>query len=109
LAAEAFPWDTASKYLVRDNDRAFGAAFKARVWAMGIRDRPTSFRSPWQNGLLGDVPLAGADDPATEKSPHFQIPVEKLLARPSLRTWKSYQQRQRSPQWQSAQTSSQEQ
>jgi hypothetical protein len=47
---ETFPWDTAPKYLVRDNDRAFGAAFKARVRAMGIRDRPTSFRSPWQNG-----------------------------------------------------------
>jgi transposase InsO family protein len=47
---EAFPWDTAPKYLVRDNDRAFGAVFKARVRAMGIRDRPTSFRSPWQNG-----------------------------------------------------------
>ena len=28
---EAFPWDTAPKYLIRDNDRAFGAAFKARV------------------------------------------------------------------------------
>ena len=39
---EAFPWDSAPKYLVRDNDRAFGAAFKARVRAMGIRDRPTS-------------------------------------------------------------------
>jgi hypothetical protein len=48
---EAFPWDKTPKYLVRDNDRAFGAAsFKARVRAMGIRDRPTSFRSPWQNG-----------------------------------------------------------
>jgi hypothetical protein len=46
----AFPWDTAPKYLVRDNDRAFGAVFKARIRAMGIRDRPTSFRSPWQNG-----------------------------------------------------------
>ena len=47
---EAFPWETAPKYLIRDNDRAFGGAFKARVRAMGIRDRPTSFRSPWQNG-----------------------------------------------------------
>ena len=37
---DAFPWDTAPKYLIRDNDRAFGAAFKARVRAMGIRDRP---------------------------------------------------------------------
>jgi hypothetical protein len=56
---EAFPWDTAPKYLIRDNDRAFGGAFKARVRAMGIRDRPTSFRSPWQNGyaerLIGSV------------------------------------------------------
>src|SRR5205807_9203027 len=48
----AFPWDTTPKYLIRDNDRAFGAVFKARVRAMGIRDRPTSFRSPWQNGLV---------------------------------------------------------
>ena len=28
----------------------FDVTFKARVRAMGIRDRPTSFRSPWQNG-----------------------------------------------------------
>jgi transposase InsO family protein len=56
---EAFPWDSAPKYLIRDNDRAFGVAFKARVRAMGIRDRPTSFCSPWQNGyverLIGSI------------------------------------------------------
>src|SRR5215510_2174732 len=56
---EAFPWDTAPKYLIRDNDRAFGVAFKARVRAMGIRDRPTSYCSPWQNGyverLIGSI------------------------------------------------------
>ena len=56
---EAFPWDGAPKYLIRDNDRAFGAVFKAHVRAMGIRDRPTSFRSPWQNGyverLIGSI------------------------------------------------------
>jgi hypothetical protein len=28
---EAFPWDMAPKYLIRDNDRTFGSAFKARV------------------------------------------------------------------------------
>jgi len=43
---EASLWETTPKYLIRDNDRAFGGAFKARVRAMGIRDRPTSFRSP---------------------------------------------------------------
>jgi transposase InsO family protein len=56
---EAFPWNTVPRYLIRDNDRAYGSAFKARVRAMGIRDRPTSFRSPWQKGyverLIGSI------------------------------------------------------
>src|SRR6516225_608207 len=38
-----------AEILVRDNDRAFGAGYGARVPAIGIRDRPTSFGSPWQN------------------------------------------------------------
>jgi hypothetical protein len=46
---EAFPWDTAPAYLVRDNDAAYGQAFRRRIRAMGIRDRPISPRSPWQN------------------------------------------------------------
>jgi len=46
---QAFPWDTAPTYLVRDNDRAYGKAFTRRVRAMGIRDHPISPRSPWQN------------------------------------------------------------
>ena len=49
---EAFPWNSAPKYLIRDNDTAFGDLFKARVRAMGIRDRPISFHSPWQNGYV---------------------------------------------------------
>jgi transposase InsO family protein len=48
---EAFPWSSAPAYLVRDNDRAYGHAFTSRVRAMGIRDRPISPRSPWQNGV----------------------------------------------------------
>jgi transposase InsO family protein len=47
---EAFPWNSAPAYLVRDNDRAFGHVFTSRVRAMGIRDRPISPGSPWQNG-----------------------------------------------------------
>jgi hypothetical protein len=49
---EAFPWNTASTYLVRDNNRAYGQAFQRRIRAMGIRDRPISPRSPWQNPTL---------------------------------------------------------
>jgi transposase InsO family protein len=46
---EVFPWDTAPTYLVRDNDGAYGAVFMRRVRTMGIRDRPISPMSPWQN------------------------------------------------------------
>jgi Integrase core domain len=41
--------ETAPTYLVRDNDRAYGQAFTSRFRAMGIRDRPISPKSPWQN------------------------------------------------------------
>jgi transposase InsO family protein len=44
---------------MRDNDRAYGHVFTSRVRAMGIRDRPISPGSPWQNGyaerLIGTV------------------------------------------------------
>ncbi len=57
--SEAFPWDTAPKYLVRDRDGVYGDVFKRRVRAMGIRDRPTAPRSPWQNAyverLIGSI------------------------------------------------------
>ena len=49
---EAFPWVSAPAYLVRDNDGAYGHGFTFRVKAMGIRDRPISPSSPWQNGYV---------------------------------------------------------
>ena len=49
---EAFSWTSAPAYLVRDNDRAYGHVFTSRVRAMGIRDRPISPHSPWQNGYV---------------------------------------------------------
>ena len=53
------PLDISAGLLVRDNDGAYGHVFKSRVRAMGIRDRPISPGSPWQNGyaerLIGTV------------------------------------------------------
>src|SRR5262249_14292015 len=46
-------------YIIRDRDGAYGDAFLRRLGAMGIRDRPISARSPWQNGyperLIGSI------------------------------------------------------
>ncbi len=52
---QAFPWETAPQYLVRDRDASYGKVFKRRLNAMGIRDRPTAYRSPWQNGYVERV------------------------------------------------------
>src|SRR3982075_3416412 len=56
---EAFPWDEAPRYLIRDRDRIYGVVVLRRLRAMGIRDRPTAPASPWQNGfaerLIGSI------------------------------------------------------
>jgi transposase InsO family protein len=49
---QAFPWETAPAYLIRDNDGAYGQMFTSRLRTMGIRDRPISPRSPWQNSYV---------------------------------------------------------
>src|SRR5215469_12484894 len=49
---EAFPWNEAPRYLIRDQDRAYGTAVTRRLRAMGIRDKPIAPGSPWQNGFV---------------------------------------------------------
>jgi transposase InsO family protein len=56
---EAFPWNEAPPYLIRDRDRIYGSIVTRRMRAMGIRDKPTAPASPWQNGfaerLIGSI------------------------------------------------------
>ena len=49
---EAFPWDTAPKYLLRDRDSIYGDWFRRRVKSMGIEEVLTAYRSPWQNAYV---------------------------------------------------------
>ena len=46
---EAFPWDRAPRYLLRDRDGVYGKRFQHRVRNMGIEEVKTAPRSPWQN------------------------------------------------------------
>src|SRR6266852_257835 len=56
---DAFPWTEAPRYLIRDRDAVYGRVVTRRLKSMGIRDRPTAPRSPWQNGyverLIGSI------------------------------------------------------
>jgi transposase InsO family protein len=46
---QAFPWDTAPRYMIRDRDGVFGARFRGRVEQLGIEEVITAPRSPWQD------------------------------------------------------------
>jgi transposase InsO family protein len=56
---EAFPWDGAPRFMIRDRDRIYGTIVTRRLRAMGIRDKPTAPASPWQNSfaerLIGSI------------------------------------------------------
>ena len=56
---EAFPWETAPRFLLRDRDRIYGETFRDCVAAMGVDEIRTAPQSPWQNPyverLIGSI------------------------------------------------------
>jgi len=45
----AFPYEEAPRFLMRDRDEIYDSYFTGRVEGMGIEEVPTAPRSPWQN------------------------------------------------------------
>ena len=87
---EAYGWEQGPCDLVRDRDSVYGEVFIRRLRAMGIRDRPTAPRSPWQNGycerLIGSIRRECLD--------HIVVFGERHL-RHLLRTYADYYNRTR--------------
>jgi transposase InsO family protein len=56
---QACGWQPAPIHLIRDRDACYGNVFIRHLRTLGIRDHPTSPRSPWQNGyaerLIGSI------------------------------------------------------
>lgn len=56
---EAFPFDTAPRYLLRDRDSIYGEAVRRRIKSLGIEEVINALRSPWQNryaeGITGSI------------------------------------------------------
>ena len=55
----AFPDDTAPEYLLRDRDSVYGSVFVHRINGLGIKQKVTAPRSPWQSPyverLIGSI------------------------------------------------------
>ena len=87
---EAYGWEEGPHYLVRDRDCVYGEVFVRPLRAMGIRDRPTAPRSPWQNGycemLIGSIRRECLD--------HIVVFGERHLRR-LLRAYADYYNRNR--------------
>jgi transposase InsO family protein len=73
---EAFPWDMAPRFMIRDRDRIYGIVVTRRLRAMGIRDKPTAPASPWQNGfaerLIGSIRRECLDHVIVWGEPHLR-------------------------------------
>jgi putative transposase len=52
---EAWPWDTAPRFVIQDRDTIYGLDLRRSALAMGIKDVPTAPRSPWQNPFVERV------------------------------------------------------
>ena len=111
---EAFPWDMAPRYMIRDRDRIYGIIVTRRLRAMGIRDKPIAPASPWQNGfaerLIGSIRRECLDeahlrrilksyadhhnDIRTHRSLNKDAPVSRLVQRAgvirSLPSWADF-------------------
>src|SRR5262249_28382661 len=82
---EAFPEETAPKYLLRDRDAIYDEGFAQRVTRMGIREGLIAPRAPWQNPfaerLIGSIRRECLD--------HVVVLSERHLRR-LLRTYRAY-------------------
>ncbi len=89
---EAFPWDEAPRYLIRDRDRVYGTVVTRRLRAMGIRDKPIAPGSPWQNGfaerLIGSIRRECVDHMIVLGEAHLRRILTKYAAY-ELRTHRS--------------------
>ena len=80
---EAFPWETAPRYLLRDRDGVYGVEFSSRVKGMGICEVKTAPRSPWQNPyverLIGTLRRECLDHVVVLNEPHLRRLLSQYL------------------------------
>ena len=95
---EAFPWDPAPRYVLRDRDAIYGKDFAAMTRDMGIKEVLTAQRSPWQNPfaerLVGSIRRECLDH-VTRLQPGCRNVCNERSLRRTLQNYFAYYQRSR--------------
>src|SRR5258706_6905791 len=81
---EAFPWDEAPRYVIRDRDQIYGAVVTRRLRAMGIRDKPIAPASPWQNGFAERLIGSIRRECLAHRSLHKDAPISRPIQRTGI-------------------------
>jgi putative transposase len=80
---EAFPWQTAPRYLLRDRDAVYGVAFSRHAQSMGIHEVKTAARAPWQTPyverLIGTLRRECLDHVVVLNEPHLRRLLREYL------------------------------
>ena len=81
---EAFPYDQAPRFLIRDRDGIYGRDFRLRVKHMGIEEVVISYRSPWQSPfverLIGSIRRECLDHVIVFNKAHFRRILKSYFA-----------------------------
>jgi putative transposase len=89
---EAFPWEEAPQYLLRDRDRIYGAVFQQRVRNMGVDEVVIAPGSPWQNPyverLIGSIRRECLDHVIVLSERHLQRLLQQYVG--YYRGWRTH-------------------
>jgi len=81
---QAFPFESAPKYLIRDRDGIYGQSVVDALGCMGIEQIVASPRSPWQNGycerVIGTIRRECLDHVIALNENHLRRVLKKYLA-----------------------------
>jgi transposase InsO family protein len=81
---QAFPGDTAPRYLLRDRDSIYGDVLRRQVQGMGVREVLISRESPWQNPfaerLIGSLRRECLDHVIISSEDHLRRTLPEYVA-----------------------------
>lgn len=81
---EAFPFDTAPPYLLRDGDAIYGAAVQKRIGNLNMRELVITPASPWENAeavrVIGSIRRGCFDHIVTLNERHLRCKLGDYLS-----------------------------